>query len=992
MTYSIKNTKQNFINRFKVELLNSSNPLLIITKTPLEAENLKKRIEELRLDKSIHLIPNCETLPYDFFSPSNQIQNERIHVLGQKLDGNNSITIIAIQTLISPAPNPKRVLNNFGLLELGQELNKNNFIKKLINQGYEKTDLVSVVGTFAERGSIIDVFISSYLDPIRIELFGNEIESLRFFNQINQLTTRKVRSIDLKLPNEYPLDQEAISLFKENWRNTFNSYEGDSEIFKLIVNQKKAPGAEMYLPFFYDRKYTALDYVKDIDSIYISEGSLKNLKDFEELIKKRYSEYSYDVTRPLIQPEKLYLSYDKFISYINSKSITWIENKEKEKIERNKNSKPNEEKVMSTEVDFQSLPKKGDKVVHLSHGIGIFLGLKTIHSSLELTDCLEIEFARNSKLYVPISSIDLISKYHGPRSIKLDELGSRKWSKRKEKALQQSFDVAAELLETQARRKNSPSNKYFKPDKEYIKFCEGFAYEETSDQIKVIREVENDLCSDIPMDRIVCGEVGFGKTEVALRAVFITSFNNKLSCLLVPTTLLAHQHYDTFKERCHQFGIEIQYLSRAKSDKERKITLEKLSNNSVDLIIGTHALLQDSIELKNLGLLIVDEEHKFGVRQKEKIKQMKDDLNVLSLSATPIPRSLNLALSSLKDLSIIATAPSGRVAVNTFVHQFNENLIKEAIQRELLRGGQIYYLCNDLSLIEDRRMRLKKMFPTVKVDIGHGKMKPKEIEEVMVNFQKNIISILVCSTIIESGIDIPNANTLIVESANKLGLSQLHQLRGRVGRSNRQAFTYFLKDSNAGKIKSDERLEALVKSDSLSAGFLLAIKDLEIRGAGEILGSKQSGAIESVGLEMYLRLLNKTLKHLEKGFLKKDYSFIEKKVSVNLGQSALIPSDYLPDVNQRLLLYSRIVNACSEEELKNIQVEMINRFGLLTKEINTLMIQSEISLLAEQKKIFEINSIGNYFILNFTGGKKTLKKEQDIKGDFSYLIDHINAM
>ena len=993
MTYLLKNTKKRFLDYLEEEVKHIHEPLLIVTKSPAEAEELKKKLETIELNKKIYLIPNSETLPYDFFSSSNQVQNERIHILSQDLYIDNLILIVAIQTLISPAPSPSRLLNSFGKLETGLKISKHSFVNKIISQGYQKTDLVTEVGEFAERGSIIDIYLPNQLEPLRIELFGEEIETLRFFNPSNQITTKKIHVIDLVLPQEYPLDLESINLFKKNWRNTFETYEGNSEIFKSIIKQKKIQGAEIYLPFFYDGKYTPLNYIKHINTIFLVDGLFTKLKEFEELISTRYSEYSFDITRPLIAPKNLYASIRDVKDFLKNKTIIDINNSSTSTLKINEKKSKNQRQA-SYQINLKSLPMPGDRVVHLLHGIGIFIGLKSIDTGHEIADCLEIEFSGNSKLYVPVNFIDLISKYFGPESIKLDVLGSKKWAKRKEKALKQSFDIAAELIELQAKRKNTLGKKYNLPKGDYLDFCKGFLYEETPDQNKVIKEVEEDLKSSQPMDRLICGEVGFGKTEVALRAVFITCFNDKLSCLLVPTTLLAKQHYDTFKERFKNFGIEIEFLSRAKTEKEKENTLKKLKAGAVDLIIGTHALLQDSIELNNLGLLIIDEEHKFGVRQKEKIKKIKEDLNVLSLSATPIPRSLNLALSDLKDLSIIATAPSGRVPVNTFVHRYNENLIKEAIQRELIRGGQVYFLCNNLTLIEDRKLRLQKMFPEIIIQVGHGKMKAKDIENVMVNFQKNITSILVCSTIIESGIDIPNANTLIVESANKLGLAQLHQLRGRVGRSERQAFTYFLKDPSEIESKANARLDALIESDSLSAGFLLAIKDLEIRGAGEILGSKQSGVIESVGLEMYLRLLNKTVQHLKEGSLDRDNSFIEKRVNINLGKSAYLTSEYLPDINQRILLYSRIANALNEDELKLIQVEMIDRFGLFSKEVKALMIQSEISLLAERKNIEEINSFGSYLVIKFNGDIKkiSLKKEEDTNEDFGYLIDYLKEL
>ena len=493
------------------------------------------------------------------------------------------------------------------------------------------------------------------------------------------------------------------------------------------------------------------------------------------------------------------------------------------------------------------------------------------------------------------------------------------------------------------------------------------------------------------MDRLVCGEVGFGKTEVAMRASFLAAFNNSQICILVPTTVLAQQHYESFVKRFSKTPINIEKLSRDVKPKKKKEVLTNLNNGRIDIIIGTHALLHGSIKFHELGLLIIDEEHRFGVRQKEKIKKLSEQVNVLYLSATPIPRSLNFALSELKDLSIIATAPEDRLSVRTFIYPFNENLIKEGIQRELIRNGQVYYLCNDLRLINDRKIRIEELFPSQTVDVVHGKLKGSEIEEKMLLFQNGQIDILVCSTIIESGLDISNANTLIVEEADRLGLSQLHQLRGRVGRGKKQAYAYFLKSSRILKRgKADKRLKALQDSDSLSAGFLLSMKDLEARGAGEILGENQSGIMESIGIELYLRLVNKASNQIQKGEV--DSFIIEKQTEINLGTSAYIPNDYLPDISQRLIMYSRISSAISLKELKDIQVEMINRFGLFPKELKSLFFETEIALMAAQQKIKEIR-IGeqNIKISYLNANKdKTLKKGVDFEDSVKKIYKMLN--
>ena len=625
-------------------------------------------------------------------------------------------------------------------------------------------------------------------------------------------------------------------------------------------------------------------------------------------------------------------------------------------------------------------------MVHLQHGIGIFNGLKQIKANNVVNECLEIEYLNESKVFVPINDISKVNKFHGPEDTKINQLGSKRWKKRKSEALKRTFDVAAELLEIKARRNSKEGFSYQYPVKEYDEFKSLFPYQETPDQIKTIEEVERDLNSKLLTDRLICGEVGFGKTEVALRASFIAAYNSKQVCLLVPTTLLAQQHYETFIERFKDFPIKIAKLSRDLSKKQRDLVIKDLKSGNIDIIIGTHALIQKQNEFKDLGLLIIDEEHRFGVKQKEKIVSMKEDVEILSLSATPIPRSMNLSLAKLKDLSIISTPPSNRISVKTFVHSYNENLITEMCIRDRLRGGQIYYLCNDLKVIEDRKQRLEENFPKQKVEIIHGQLKSRDIEERMINFLENKTQILVCSTIIESGIDISNANTLIVEDADMLGLAQLHQLRGRVGRGKKQAFAYFLRSKQIKhKSKSNKRLKALKDSNSLSAGFLLAMKDLEIRGAGEILGSNQSGICESIGIDLYLKLLNRATDFIERGVL--DFEYLDRsEVEVDLGRSSYIPEEYVSEINIRLIFYNKIATATTLKDLKDIKIEMIDRFGLFPDELRSLFLEAEI----------RISSPENLKSVTFKDQKVMLKRSDKVETinleRFTKLDDKVNFL
>ena len=981
-------SKINRNNSFQEQLFswaNQKDQKVIITSNPLLAESTYQELEKRH--PKVSLFPHTETLPYDFFSPSKHIKNLRMQALSGLLADKTNILIISIQALMSPCPDKAHLLP-FELLETNKNIDRKNLISGLQNSGYERKDIVKEVGEFALRGSIIDIYATGYDEPIRIEINESKIESLRTFDPTSQITTQKINSFSAIPPYEYALNQKGINLFKKNWRNCFDTYEEDSDVFKSIAKGKAEEGSEIYLPLFFLGKTSVINYLDKFDTVLLDKNVLKEIKDYELLINERYEEYRYDITRPLLKPSELFLTKNEFKSFLKDREVTNITFKD---FNSKKITKAKIKSIQPKKEYNHQIPEIDDRVVHLFHGIGIFKGLKNIKTKSTSNECLEIEYRNNSKVFVPIDSMHLVSKYFGPEEINIDELGSKKWERKKTLAIKKTFDTAAELLKTQAKRNLRKGKKYQIPKNEYFEFCREFQFIETQDQKNTILEIEKDLQDSIPMDRLVCGEVGFGKTEVAMRASFISAFNNSQTCILVPTTVLAQQHYESFLKRFSNSPINIQKLSRDITVRKRKEILSHLKDGHIDIIIGTHALLQGSIEFQRLGLLIIDEEHRFGVRQKEKIKKLKEDVNILYLSATPIPRSLNFALAELKDLSIIATAPENRLSVRTFIYPFNEHLIKESIQRELLRNGQVYYLCNDLRLIQDRKTRIEDLFPSHNVDFIHGKLKGSEIEEKMLLFQNGQINILVCSTIIESGLDIANANTLIVEEADRLGLSQLHQLRGRVGRGKKQAYAYFLKSNRILKRKkADKRLKALKDSDSLSAGFLLSLKDLEARGAGEILGENQSGIMESIGIDLYLRLVNRATNQIQKGEIE---SFIlEKDIEVNLNTSTYIPEDYLPDINQRLIMYNKISSAISLEELKDIQIEMINRFGLFPKELKALFFESELTLIATEKNVNEIKIKKEDIEINFLDSTKdkVFKKGVDFKDNIKKIYEGLN--
>ena len=937
--------------------INSSQNNLLITK---DAQSALQLIEYFDGDPNFILLENSELLPYDFFSMAPIIRAKRIAALSSLLKRKGVTLISSINTILSPLPHPSHIspINN---LSVNDQFNPEKIIQEITDYGYVREDFVSEPGQYALRGSIMDIFLTSGKNPIRIEFFDNTIESIRTFNPESQIADEKINSLNFLPSFEYPLNPEAAEIFKQEWRKNFDIFENDSEIFTKVMSLRPAEGVEIYLPLFYKQKTSILSYLNHIDEICVQRHTDIKAYAFEDLIKERYEEYRYDLRRPLLAPENLFLNFTQLLEFIN-KDVSFdfdqpnISETTENSIELARNEK--------ADISSSKMPDPGDLVVHLSHGIGRFVGLKQLNTFVGTSDCLEISYKDDSKVFVPIENMDLVSKYFGPDDRDIDSLNSKKWKKRKDKALKQTFDTAAELLEVQAKRNGRVGFAFDIDEKEFSSFVSKFPYEETYDQKKTIEEVTTDMQSQQPMDRLICGEVGFGKTEVAMRAAFIAALNNKQTCILVPTTLLAAQHFASFEKRFQDSGISIAALSRNITLKEKEKLLQDLGSGEIDIVIGTHALLQGNIRFNDLGLLIIDEEHRFGVRQKEKIKTLKEEVEILSLSATPIPRSLNFALSELKDLSIIATAPDDRLPVKTFTYSFNENLIHEAIQREILRGGQTYYLCNDLTLIQDRRLRLKEKFEDLVIEIVHGQLKPKVIEEIMLKFNSGLIDVLVCSTIIESGIDVSNANTLIVEDADKFGLSQLHQLRGRVGRSEKQAYAYFLRSKNiVNKKNADKRFDALMSADSLSAGFLLALKDLEIRGAGEILGSNQSGVFESIGLELYTRMIKKASEFIKSGEM--DFQSLDESPEININVNCFIPEDYLPDINVRLLMYNKIALAETNEELKNIQIEMINRFGLLPNELKNFFLQAELKIAAENFSIKKINFNKNKISISY---------------------------
>ncbi|MBV1910065.1 MAG: transcription-repair coupling factor [Kangiellaceae bacterium] len=1063
-----------------VELARTQEALVVVLLTdPAQLQNLKNELEFYLADSSeipVVTFPDWETLPYDYFSPHQDIISERLETLYQLPRLKRGLLLLPVTSALQKLPSRHFVENQSLILNVGDKLNLESLKETLFNNGYSNVSKVMEHGEYAIRGSILDIYPTGTLQPIRIELFDDEIDSLRYFDAETQLTESKTSSINILPAREFPSDEKAIAKFRQSWRSTFDSDIKQSTIYRDVSNGLFPAGIEYYLPLFFDNLSTIFDFLPNEETLFVAqEESGQTINVFWGELNERYEQHRYDRERPILSPQTLYLTRDEFFEAkkqfpaatfsnktpsgnTNSLSLglspcpnVSVEHKEnnpflqlqnsikeystilicaespgrqeviKELLQKQRmqpslltswlafeqtTSKINlitaplasgfslgnqlvvcesdlfgrqvlqrrrrSSKVASPDQLIHSLAelKVGDPVVHIEQGVGRYLGLQTIEAGGIATEFLTLEYQGGSKLYVPVQSLNQIHRYSGsnPELAPWHKLGSESWGKAKQKAIEKARDTAAELLDIYARRGAQIGFKHQLDNSDYLNFASEFPFELTEDQDTAIKAVIKDMTSKQPMDRLVCGDVGFGKTEVAMRAAFTSVNNNKQVAILVPTTLLAQQHFNSFQDRFSQWPVNIAVLSRFQTKKEQTETLEKLESGKVDLVIGTHRLISGNLKFKDLGLLVIDEEHRFGVRQKEILKSYRSKVDILTLTATPIPRTLNMSMSGMRDLSIIATPPAKRLAIKTFVRQRNEPLIKEAIQREIRRGGQIYFLHNSVETIDKTAKELQQMLPEIVVGVAHGQMRERQLEDVMKQFYHHKYHILVCTTIIETGIDVPTANTIIMDRADKLGLAQLHQLRGRVGRSHHQAYAYLLTPPPKSITKdAKKRLEAIGKLEDLGAGFILATHDLEIRGAGELLGDEQSGHMQTIGYSLYMELLDRAIASLKTG---EDVSLNEAKsnlTEVNLGISALLPDDYVFDVAIRLSLYKRIASAKNNKELRDLQVELIDRFGLLPAQAKNLFIISELQLTLSSLGVLKFDSTASTFKLEFNG-------------------------
>ncbi|HEZ4086204.1 TPA: transcription-repair coupling factor [Neisseria meningitidis] len=1197
---------------------------VVLTQDAEQALRLQTAWRFFRPHDTAVFLPDWETLPYERFSPHQDLVSERLSALWQIKSGAADVLFVPVATAMQKLPPVPFLAGRTFWLKTGQTLDIGRLKTDLVDAGYNHVSHVVAAGEFAVRGGIVDLFPMGSEMPYRIDLFDDEIDSIKTFDTETQRTISPVSEIRLLPAHEFPTDNEAQKIFRSRFREEVDGNPNDAAVYKAVSNGHFGAGVEYYLPLFFENELeTLFDYIGE-DALFVSLGDVHaEANRFWSDVKSRYAMAQGDETYPPLLPQYLYLSADVFagrlknygqvLPDVSGKEYTlpdlavnrqadeplqalkdfqtafdgrillcaeslgrretmlgflqqnglkakpvsdwqgflsaheplmitvaplaygfklgglqspsqqqaapasegegdaitdqtefsasatnplpsplpqereqsaaavsddlkaksslhlvasnlhgqirqqptpspvgegWGEGKaaadqtefflavtsplpqEREQsaaavsdglktesslysIANNLHGQIRQQPAPSpvgegwgegkavadqsaiaviTESDlYQYVARSrvhnrrkkhaavsdgllrdlaeiniGDPVVHEEHGIGRYMGLITMDLGGETNEMMLLEYAGEAQLYVPVSQLHLISRYSGQahENVALHKLGSGAWNKAKRKAAEKARDTAAELLNLYARRAAQSGHKFEINELDYQAFADGFGYEETEDQAAAIAAVIKDLTQAKPMDRLVCGDVGFGKTEVALRAAFVAVMGGKQVAVLAPTTLLVEQHAQNFADRFADFPVKVASLSRFNNSKATKAALEGLADGTVDIVIGTHKLVQDDIRFKNLGLVIIDEEHRFGVRQKEQLKRLRANVDILTMTATPIPRTLSMALEGLRDFSLITTAPSRRLAVKTFVKPFSEGSVREAVLRELKRGGQVFFLHNEVDTIENMRERLKTLLPEARIGVAHGQLRERELEQVMRDFLQQRFNVLLCSTIIETGIDIPNANTIIINRADKFGLAQLHQLRGRVGRSHHQAYAYLLTPEYITK-DAEKRLNAIAAADELGAGFTLAMQDLEIRGAGEILGEGQSGEMIQVGFTLYTEMLKQAVRDLKKGRQPDLDAPLGITTEIKLHSPALLPEDYCPDIHERLVLYKRLAVCETVQQINAIHEELVDRFGLPEQPVKTLIESHHLRLMAKELGIDAIDAAGEAVTVTF---------------------------
>ncbi|OYT99113.1 MAG: transcription-repair coupling factor [Burkholderiales bacterium PBB1] len=1063
----------------------------IVTAEPADTQRLEGELAFFAPELRVAVFPDWETLPYDTFSPHQDLISERLATLWRLLkshkDGDLDVVLMPASTALVRLAPPSFLAAYTFHFKQKERLNEVALKSQLTLAGYQHVSQVVSPGEYAVRGGLIDLYPMGSPVPYRVDLFGDEVDSIRTFDPDSQRSLYPVPEVRLLPGREFPMDEDARTAFRARWRERIEGDPTKVRLYKDIATGIATAGIEYYLPLFFDQTATIFDYLgvgTDRSAALVLHGEVDEaLKRFWTDTRERHRFLQHDRERPILPPEDLFLKSEEFFTLSGAHATLSLRGRSTEdaadtswarplpdlgvdrgapeplkKLQLHVGTTPHRvlivaetqgrresllellrdnrieppsvaslaefqagderfaiavaplaegffwtdadenvsiEFITETELfatgptarrrrkqeqvsDVNALIKDlselkvGDPVVHVNHGIGRYVGLRIIDLGGDAkegaSEFLHLEYADKATLYVPVAQLHLISRYTGvsAEEAPLHRLGSGQWEKAKRKAAEQVRDTAAELLNLYARRAAREGHAFRFSAHDYEAFAASFGFEETPDQKAAIHAVIQDLISPKPMDRLVCGDVGFGKTEVALRAAFVAVTGGKQVAILAPTTLLAEQHYQNIADRFGKWPIKVAEMSRFRSAKEIKQALEGLEDGTIDIVVGTHKLLSQNTKFKRLGLLVIDEEHRFGVRHKEAMKALRAEVDVLTLTATPIPRTLGMALEGLRDLSVIATAPQRRLAIKTFVRSESSGTIREAVLRELKRGGQVYFLHNEVETIENRRDKLTELLPEARIAIAHGQMPERELEKVMRDFVAQRHNVLLCSTIIETGIDVPSANTIVISRADKFGLAQLHQLRGRVGRSHHQAYAYLLvPDVEALTKQAQQRLQAIQDMEELGSGFYLAMHDLEIRGAGEVLGENQSGNMMEVGFQLYNEMLSEAVRSLKAGKEPDLMSPLAVTTEINLHAPALLPNDYCGDVHTRLSLYKRLASANKNEQIDAMLEEITDRFGKLPPQGQTLFDVHRLRVLAKPFGVSKIDAAPNLMVISF---------------------------
>ena len=1061
---------------------------IIVSDGARELERLSAELQFFSGELNLLTFPDWEVLPYDLFSPHPDITSQRLRALFELPRTKRGCLIVTADTLMQRLPPKAYVQARAFELKVGQQLGIEAFRDRLVEAGYASVSQVTSPGEFAMRGSLLDVFPTGSKDPLRIDLFDEDIEAIRRFDPETQRSLDSLESVRMLPAREVPLDSEGVKGFRRRWRTRFEGDPTQSSLYRGVSEGLAPPGIEFYQPLFFDETATLFDYLPK-DAVLVSDAALAGalLKDWED-IEQRHEDRRHDIERPILTPDELFLRPEEleariatfqaitlnafkadletaaavseeagkagvpahnfpttaprelradargerpfgplanYLDDLGGRALIGADSPGRREVlqemlradglhaeqfagweafakstvplgltvapdvqgltltnpavtliseaqlfgararqeRRRKRAAVDPEAILR---DLQNL-SAGSPVVHEEYGVGRYVGLQPMEVAGQSGEFLVLEYQDGDRVYVPVQSLHLVTRYTGaaPESAPLHKLGTDQWAKARKRAAEQIRDVAAELLDLYARRKAQKGIKLELAEQEYQSFANAFPFEETADQSEAIRSVLADLASERPMDRIVCGDVGFGKTEVAMRAAFVAVQAGRQVAVLVPTTLLAQQHTANFRDRFADWPVRIEALSRFGTSKETAATLEGIEKGSVDIVVATQKLLHSHVRFKDLGLIIVDEEHRFGVRDKDRLQTLRAEVHVLTLTATPIPRTLNMALGGLRDLSLITTPPQERLAIKTFVTEWHGPTIREAALRELRRGGQIYFVHNEVQTIEKIANDVQQLVPEASVRFAHGQMRERELEQLMVDFYHRRFNCLVCTTIIESGIDVPSANTIMINRAERMGLAQLHQLRGRVGRSHHRAYAYLLAPPRAALSQdAAKRLEAIESMEDLGSGFVLATHDLEIRGAGELLGERQSGQMTEIGMALYLDLLEEAVKALKEGREPALEKPLAADTEVELRLPAFLPESYIADVHMRLALYKRIAASENEAELDELNAEIIDRFSLPPPQAQNLLRIARLKLTARALGIrrLDLGPQGGYVI------------------------------